>query len=116
MSETVVVPNRKITADSIVREWPGALVLCVVNKVDDSTSVTFHDGSPVPIKTERELIDAQDEYDSAKVADKYKDDRRKDYGDIGDQLDMQYWDSVNDTTVWADHIATVKAAHPKPEG
>jgi hypothetical protein len=36
------------------------------------------------------------------------------YGSIGSQLDMQYWDGVNDTTVWADHIATVKAAHPKP--
>ena len=47
--------------------------------------------------------------------EKYKDDRREAYGDVGDQLDMQYWDSVNDTTVWADHIATVKAAHPKPE-
>jgi len=47
--------------------------------------------------------------------EKYKDDRRKDYGDIGAQLDMQYWDGVNDTTVWADHVATVKAAHPKPE-
>ena len=46
--------------------------------------------------------------------EKYKDDRREAYGDIGDQLDMQYWDRVNDTTVWADHIATVKAAHSKP--
>jgi len=27
---------------------------------------------------------------------------------------MQYWDSVNGTTTWADHIAAVKAAHPKP--
>ena len=41
--------------------------------------------------------------------------RRVAYGPIPDQLDMQYWDSVNDTTVWADHIAAVKAAHPKPE-
>jgi hypothetical protein len=30
-------------------------------------------------------------------------------------LDMQYWDSVNDTTTWADHIAQVKADNPKPE-
>jgi len=37
------------------------------------------------------------------------------YGSVGSQLDMQYWDGVNDTTVWVDHIATVKAAHPKPE-
>jgi hypothetical protein len=41
--------------------------------------------------------------------------RRNDYGDIGEQLDMQYWDGVNDTTVWSDHIAKVKADHPNPE-
>jgi len=26
---------------------------------------------------------------------------------------MQYWDSVNDTTTWADAIAKVKADNPK---
>jgi hypothetical protein len=56
---------------------------------------------------------AQDKADYL-ANEKYKDDRREAYGDIGAQLDMQYWDRVNDTTVWADHIATVKAAHPKP--
>jgi hypothetical protein len=33
---------------------------------------------------------------------------------ISEQLDMQYWDSVNGTTVWADTIANVKAMYPKP--
>ena len=37
------------------------------------------------------------------------------YPSIQDQLDMQYWDSVNGTTVWADTIAQVKADNPKPE-
>ena len=32
-----------------------------------------------------------------------------------EQLDMQYWDSVNSTTTWADHIAKVKSDNPKPE-
>ena len=41
--------------------------------------------------------------------------RQEAYGSIQDQLDMQYWDSVNDTTIWADHIAQVKADNPKPE-
>ncbi|MEK9768337.1 MAG: hypothetical protein VW683_05380 [Betaproteobacteria bacterium] len=36
------------------------------------------------------------------------------YGSIGDQLDMQYHDSVNGTTTWQDHIAAVKAKYPKP--
>jgi hypothetical protein len=37
------------------------------------------------------------------------------YPSIQEQLDMQYWDSVNGTTTWADAIAAVKAAHPKGE-
>lgn len=41
--------------------------------------------------------------------------RQEAYGSVQDQLDMQYWDSVNGTTLWADHIAQVKADNPKPE-
>ena len=45
----------------------------------------------------------------------YKGRRKATYASIGDQLDMQYHDQANDTTTWKDHIAAVKAAHPKPE-
>jgi hypothetical protein len=44
----------------------------------------------------------------------YADLRRAAYGAWGDQLDMQYHDSVDDTTTWVDHVSAVKAAHPKP--
>ena len=44
----------------------------------------------------------------------YAQKRKAAYGDIGDQLDMQYHDSVDDTTTWKDHVAAVKAEHPKP--
>ena len=54
----------------------------------------------------------KDAEDYAKV--KYKDDRKKAYGDIGDQLDMRYKDLLNGTTTWKDHVAKVKSDHPKP--
>ena len=41
--------------------------------------------------------------------------RQEAYGSIADQLDMQYWDAVNGTTTWKDHVATVKSDNPKPE-
>jgi|SRR6056300_448197 len=44
----------------------------------------------------------------------YKYDRQMAYLPIPEQLDMQYWDSVNGTTTWADHIAQVKSDNPKP--
>ena len=40
--------------------------------------------------------------------------RQEAYGSIQDQLDMQYWDNVNSTTTWKDHIAKVKSDNPKP--
>lgn len=45
----------------------------------------------------------------------YIEDRSRAYPSIQEQLDMQYWDGVNGTTTWADAIAAVKTAHPKPE-
>lgn len=44
----------------------------------------------------------------------WKNKRRSEYPSIQEQLDMQYWDSVNGTTTWADAIAQVKADNPKP--
>jgi hypothetical protein len=40
--------------------------------------------------------------------------RKNAYPKLEEQLDMQYWDSVNGTTTWKDKIAEIKAAHPFP--
>ena len=40
--------------------------------------------------------------------------RRTAYGDLGDQLDMQYHDSVDGTSTWKDHVANVKTDNPIP--
>ena len=40
--------------------------------------------------------------------------RQEQYLAIPEQLDLIYWDEVNGTTNWADHIAEVKANNPKP--
>ena len=46
----------------------------------------------------------------------YIDERIKSYPSIEEQMDMQYWDSVNDTTTWKDAIAQIKADNPKSGG
>jgi len=52
---------------------------------------------------------------NAKIAElQVIEDRKIAYGSVQDQLDMQYWDGVNGTTTWADHIAKVKSDNPKP--
>ena len=57
-----------------------------------------------------EVIRLQAVYD----AKAYQRTRSLDYPSIQDQLDMQYWDSVNGTTTWATAIAKVKTDNPKP--
>ena len=59
------------------------------------------------------------EYDIAAVqayidANAYKEQRASAYPTIQEQLDMQYWDGVNGTTIWADTVAAVKSENPKP--
>jgi len=49
-----------------------------------------------------------------RAANGYKIERETAYPSIQEQLDMQYWDTVNGTTTWRDAIAKVKADHPKP--
>tara|TARA_R110002050_G_scaffold18396_1_gene53855 strand:+ start:35 stop:337 length:303 start_codon:yes stop_codon:yes gene_type:complete len=71
----------------------------------------------------REFTDA--EYDQAVIdlanskfdqqENGYKTARQEAYASVQDQLDMQYWDAENGTTLWADHITKVKADNPKPE-
>ena len=56
-----------------------------------------------------EIKRLQVEYD----AKQYQRDRN--YPNIGEQLDMLYWDKKNDTKNWEDAIDKVKADNPKPE-
>ena len=79
---------------------------------EKNTIVTHHgDGT-----TTTEVVDWTAEELAAQAeakANAWKSARQKAYPSWQDQLDMQYWDSVNDTTTWADAIAKVKADNPK---
>ena len=59
------------------------------------------------IKTEIDKLQA--DYDALE----YQRKRKAEYPSIEDQLDMQYWDLVNDTTNWKDTVAIVKSDNPK---
>ena len=65
---------------------------------------------PTDAEIDAEVIRLQAEYD----AKQYARDRSTAYPSIQEQLDMQYWDSVNGTTTWKDAIAAVKTENPKP--
>jgi hypothetical protein len=64
--------------------------------------------------TEAEVNAAIIEVQAEIEVNKYKQERYMTYASIQEQLDMQYWDSVNGTSTWKEHIDAVKTAHPKP--
>jgi hypothetical protein len=76
---------------------------------NDINTIQWHNGTtPIPkADIEAKMVEVQADYD----AKQYQRDRV--YPSIGEQLDMQYWDSVNGTTTWKDAVAKVKSDNPK---
>ena len=84
-----------------------------VVSIDDGQGAFDKDGKSVTIDSTK-VAAARKAIDDAAAAIKYKSDRAAAFASVGDQLDMQYWDKKNGTTTWVDHVAKVKADHPKP--
>jgi len=78
---------------------------------DDINQITWHNGTTPISKAdiEAKMVEVQAEHDALQ----YQRDRAKEYPSIQEQLDMQYWDSVNGTTTWQDKINEVKTKYPK---
>jgi hypothetical protein len=86
-----------------------------VVSIDDTAGAFDAQGNQVAI--DESLVAAEiTRLEADYAAKKYQRGRAAAYPSLAEQMDMQYWDSVNGTTVWADTIAAIKAAHPKPEG
>ena len=76
-----------------------------VVSIDETAGAMDKDGNPV--KIDQALVDAWVDPNA------YKYERQQAYKPIAEQLDMQYWDKVNGTNLWKEHIDAVKAAHRK---
>ena len=94
--------------------------LGTVVSIDDSAGAFDKDGNSVTLDAVK-VAEARTSLNTAAAAVLYKTQRTGEagttdtiYASVGDQLDMQYKDAVNDTTTWKDHVAAVKAKYPKP--
>ncbi len=93
---------KKINPNAIVSIRGSDIDTCEIEWLDGTTPIPKAD-------IEAKMVEVQAEYD----ANQYQRDRATAYPSIQEQLDMQYWDNVNDTTTWKDAIAKVKADNPK---
>lgn len=63
-----------------------------------------------------DIAEERDTVEGANIqADSYVDLRIQAYPSMQDQLDMQYWDTINGTTTWKDAIDAIKESHPKAD-
>ena len=82
-----------------------------ISGADDNGSAIYKDTQDFTWEqVSAKKAELQTDYDNKQ----YQRDRADAYPSIQDQLDMQYWDSVNGTTTWKDAIAKVKSDNAKP--
>ena len=83
----------------------------VTINANDINQITWHNGTQ-PISA-NEILAKQQELITEYNSNKYQRDRSKDYPLIQEQLDMQYWDKINNTDNWEQAINAVKQKYPK---
>ena len=78
---------------------------------DDINQITCLNGTqPIPAN---EILAKQQELITEYNAKQYQRDRAKEYPSIQEQLDLQYWDKINNTNKWEEAINAVKIKYPK---
>ena len=97
-------------AEAIKAIEPNALFVVSNGDIDNIDWNSDDITQPSKADIEAKIAEQKTAYDN----NEYQRDRAVAYASIQDQLDMQYWDNVNGTTTWKDHIAKVKSDNPKP--
>ena len=92
--------------DAVRKAYPDVVTI-------DNNKAYKEDGSEVTL-VQSNIDAARVTLDAEYAALEYSRKRAIQYVSLQEQMDMQYWDSVNGTTKWKDHIAKVKSDNPKP--
>jgi len=79
----------------------------VLDETFYNNNVTILENKPTWSDVETAIQEVKDFWNSKSYA------RARFYPSIQEQLDMQYHDQVNGTTIWADAIAKIKSDNPK---
>ena len=95
-------------SEAILKINPNAIVN-VRGEDIDTCEIEWLEGTAEISKADikAKMVELQADYD----AKQYQRDRI--YPTIQEQLDMQYWDGINNTTTWKDAITKVKTDNPK---
>jgi hypothetical protein len=87
---------------------PDAEVFIIGENIDN---IKWLNGTtPIPAN---EILAKQQELITEYNSKQYQRDRAKEYPSIQEQLDLQYWDKINNTNKWEEAINAVKNKYPK---
>jgi hypothetical protein len=88
--------------------------ISVSNGLHHFTTKILRNPDKVEAETKMAEIESADtaKFDEYQLV-KYKDDRKKEYPSVADQLDMMYKDKKDGTTTWVDSITATKLKYPK---
>lgn len=82
----------------------------IINDISDYQSYINLHGEE---KVKQEQVRLKAEQDELEKTPLYIRERTAEYGSLGEQLDMIYWDKKNETAVWETHIDNIKIKYPK---
>jgi uncharacterized protein (DUF2225 family) len=77
---------------------------------EDYNKIIWNNNNPLPLPT-KEVVEAK----ALEITnrDTHISKRNRAYPSIQEQLDLQYWDKINNTDTWEQAINAVKAQYPK---
>ena len=90
-------------SDAILEINPTAKVNVSGSDINDCEIEWLEDTTPISKEDIKTQLDSMAHIDN----------RRKEYPSWQDQMDMQYWDKINNTSTWQDAVQAVKDKYPK---
>jgi hypothetical protein len=100
--------NKKFTFASAISAIDKSIQVNIIN--DEYENIEWLNSQPISKQT---LLDKIEELKAEYNSKQYQRNRAKAYPSIQEQLDLQYWDKINNTDNWEQAINAVKAKYPK---
>jgi hypothetical protein len=100
--------NKTFTFASAISSIDRSIQVNIIN--DEYENIEWLNSQPISKQT---LLNKIEELKAEYNSKQYQRDRAKAYPSIQEQLDMQYWDKINNTDTWEQAINAVKAQYPK---
>ena len=104
--------KNKISGDIAFMGNDEASLISLVENYKEQDGTTYNSSDwEILDKSEEDIFKLLEEQTQDNMS--YVEKRKYEYASLEEQADMRYWDEMNGTTTWKDHISAIKAKYPK---